>query len=79
MNELAEQLAREKEQQRIEDERRAEAAKEAAQELGITGSFWAYNEPLKEKEKQTLWTIGRKTFERQLAPTVHFSYFFWSR
>ena len=51
MNELAEQLAREKEQQRIDDERRAEAAKEAAQESGITGSFWAYNEPLKEKGK----------------------------
>lgn len=51
MNELAKEIARQKEQQRLEDERRAEAAKQAAQESGITGSFWAYNEPLKEKGK----------------------------
>lgn len=51
LRDIADQLARDKEAQRLEDERRALAAKEAAQESGITGSFWAYNEPLKEKGK----------------------------
>ncbi|MBL0315604.1 MAG: tetratricopeptide repeat protein [Flavobacteriales bacterium] len=60
MNELAEQLAREKEQQRIEDERRAEAAKEAAQESeSLVPSGLTMNRSRK-REKQTLWTIGAK-------------------
>lgn len=49
--EIAKQLAAEKEQQRIEDERRAEQAKKAAEQSAVTGTFWCYNENLKQKGK----------------------------
>ena len=50
---MAEQLAYQAEQQRIEDERKAEAARQAAQESGISGTFWCYNEDLRENGKNT--------------------------
>lgn len=51
LEELSQQIAQEKEAQRLEDEKRkAEAIKNAAVS-GITGTFWAYNETLKVKGK----------------------------
>jgi tetratricopeptide (TPR) repeat protein len=51
LQEIAKQLAAEKEQQRIEDERRAEEAKKSVEQTGVTGTFWCYNENLKTKGK----------------------------
>jgi tetratricopeptide (TPR) repeat protein len=50
---IAEQLAFTMEQQRLEDERRAAEAAAAAQASGISGTFWCYNEELKESGKNT--------------------------
>ena len=49
---LAENLARDKENQRQADLIREEEARLNASSSGITGSFWAYNESLKEIGKQ---------------------------
>jgi tetratricopeptide (TPR) repeat protein len=46
---MANQMAAAMEQKRLEDERLAEQARLAAEESGITGTFWCYNEDLKEK------------------------------
>jgi len=50
---MAEQMAYAMEQQRIDDERKAEEARQAAQESGISGTFWCYNEELKENGRNT--------------------------
>ena len=50
---MAEQMAQAMEKQRLEDELRAAQALEAAQESGISGTFWCYNEELKENGKNT--------------------------
>jgi tetratricopeptide (TPR) repeat protein len=50
---IADQLAYAMEQKRLEDERLAAEAAAAAQESGISGTFWCYNEELKENGKNT--------------------------
>jgi tetratricopeptide (TPR) repeat protein len=50
---MANQLADAMEQQRIEDERIAEEARLAAEESGISGTFWCYNEELRESGRNT--------------------------
>lgn len=49
--EIAKQLENQKEQERIDDERRAAQAAKATEQTGITGTFWCYNENLKTKGK----------------------------
>jgi tetratricopeptide (TPR) repeat protein len=51
LEEIAKQMANEKEQERLEDERRAAEAKKTSEQTGITGTFWCYNENLKKKGK----------------------------
>jgi len=53
VSDMANQLAEAMEQQRIEDERRAEEARLAAEESGISGTFWCYNEELRENGRNT--------------------------
>lgn len=50
---IAEQLANEMEQKRLDDERRAAEAAAAAEDSGISGTFWCYNDELKENGKNT--------------------------
>ncbi len=53
VRQLADDLAAAMERQRLEDERRAEEARAAAEESGISGTFWCYNEGLREKGRNT--------------------------
>ncbi|MFN5295491.1 MAG: tetratricopeptide repeat protein [Flavobacteriales bacterium] len=53
VKQMAEQMAVAMEQQRLEDERRAEQARQAAAESGISGTFWCYNEELRENGRNT--------------------------
>jgi tetratricopeptide (TPR) repeat protein len=50
---IADELAFAMEQKRLDDERRAAEAAAAAAESGISGTFWCYNEELKESGKNT--------------------------
>jgi len=56
LQEISKQIAAQKEQQRIEDERRAELAKAAAAADAVSGAFWCYNENLREKGKSNFST-----------------------
>jgi len=51
LSDIAKQLAKTMEQQRLEDEQRAAEALAAAESNSISGSFWCYNEALKESGK----------------------------
>ena len=50
---MAKQMAVDMEQQRLEDERKAAEAAAAAEASGISGSFWCYNDNLRESGKNT--------------------------
>jgi len=50
---IADELAFTMEQKRLDDERRAAEAAAAAADSGISGTFWCYNEELKESGKNT--------------------------
>ena len=50
---MADQMAQAMEKQRLEDERIAAEALAAAEESGISGTFWCYNEELKENGRNT--------------------------
>ena len=50
---MADRMAAAMEQKRLEDERLAEEARLAAEESGITGTFWCYNADLREKGRNT--------------------------
>jgi tetratricopeptide (TPR) repeat protein len=52
LQDLAKDLERQKQEERLADERKAELARQSAQSSGITGTFWAYNDALKAKGKE---------------------------
>lgn len=53
VKQMADQMALVMEQQRLDDERKADEAREAAAESGISGTFWCYNEELKENGRNS--------------------------
>ena len=53
VRQVAQEMATAMERQRLEDERLAEEARAAAEEAGISGTFWCYNEELMESGRNT--------------------------